>query len=223
MTRARGAGSGPILPPPRLPAPGTFKAALPEPHPTPQQPRPRRRPPTSRRYDLALAVAGAPAPPDYQAPAAYRDESGRETYAAPRSPDPGADPESDDQAMPAERGYVAPAGLAARPPPGAPTVRPSTKRKHVPPPVLDELLESTADSLLLVAEPDGSTAFDVAIRDDVFDELACRIAVRDRHVTATFRVRDANLRRLLAAETGRLRVQLAERGLIVDEIIVAEE
>jgi hypothetical protein len=110
-----------------------------------------------------------------------------------------------------------------RPPPGVPTIRPPARRRYQPPPVLDELLETTDDSLLVVTNPDGSTAFDISIRDDVFDELACRITLRDRHVTATFRVADANLRRLLEAEAGRLRARLSDRGLTVDEIVVRED
>jgi hypothetical protein len=110
----------------------------------------------------------------------------------------------------------------ARPPPGAPAVRGAPARQRKPPAALETALESTADSLLLVNAPDGSCAFEIAIKDDVFDELACRIALRDHRVTAIFRARDPHLRRLLEAESGRLRALLADRGLHVSAIVVSD-
>ncbi len=115
-------------------------------------------------------------------------------------------------------------GGAARPPVGAvATVRPSVGRATEPLPKLEELLASTAEDLTLVNEPDGGVAFEIIIRDEVFSELVCRVAVRDHRVTAIFKVGDMNLRRLLEAETGRLRASLSERGLMVDEIEVCSD
>lgn len=213
----------PTLPPPRRPAAGSFKPGQP---PSPSKSssgrdrRLLRASETSR--DSAKSDAGAPARP------------------AVRSHDPFGSIRCYDMALAiisassaAKVIGTATAGSAMaeampavefdRPPPGVPIIRPPARRRYQPPPALDELLETTADSLLVVTNPDGSTAFDISIRDDVFDELACRIAIRDRRVTATFRVADANLRRLLEAEAGRLRARLSDRGLTVDEIIVGED
>jgi hypothetical protein len=159
-------------------------------------PGPSETPGGGRKYDLALAAAGLTA----DSTAAPRLTN--ETPPLPSSGNPTAPP--------------------PRPPPGAPTVRPPARRIIRPTPALDGLLASAADSMMLVTEPDGSTAFDIAIRDDVFDELACRVHLRDGHLSATFRVHDPNLRRLLEAEVGRLRASLADRGLVVDDIAVAE-
>ncbi len=109
-----------------------------------------------------------------------------------------------------------------RPPPGAPAIRAGARRPAVEA-LPQDILESTAESALLVADPDGSTSFEVAIRDEVFADLACRITLRDDGLVATFRVGDDNLRRLLEAEAGRLRARLEERGLRVRaiEVVVA--
>ncbi|MBN1960354.1 MAG: hypothetical protein JW841_05370 [Deltaproteobacteria bacterium] len=148
-----------------------------------------------RRYDLALKLTGV------------KEEEKNPIAKSPESSNNASSDQYDE---------------TVRPPPGAPTIRPSVHRQHQVPPDLDDLLQNTANSLLLVAEPDGATAFDISIRDDVFDELACRIAIRDHTVTATFRVADTNLRRLLEAEAGRLRAQLSDRGFKVDQIIICE-
>jgi len=116
------------------------------------------------------------------------------------------------------------AALPRRPPPGAPTVRPSAPR---PSPDEDAdwqtTLNNTAQALQMVAEPDGSTAFEVTLRDDVLQDVTCRVAIREHRLTATFRVADVSLRRLLEGESGRLRARLEERGLHVEEIRVIEE
>ncbi len=149
-----------------------------------------------RRYDLALAAAGMQAAEE-------------ET------------PHQLPPAAPAKQADLRSTLRPGRPPPGAPTVRPPAKRQKAEP-VPQDLLESTADSMLLVSEPDGSSAFEVSIRDDLFDELTCRISWRDGGLVAEFRAADVDLRRLLAAESGRLRVRLEEKGIRVAEVLVRE-
>lgn len=109
------------------------------------------------------------------------------------------------------------------PPAGVPMVRksaPPTRRAEA---VSQDLLEQAADTALLMTEGDGTTSFQISFHDDVFADLACTIAVRASRVTATFRVRDENLRRLLEAESGRLRVSLESRGLKVEDVRVVVE
>ncbi len=108
----------------------------------------------------------------------------------------------------------------ARPPPGAATVRPPLKTGLKAAEVDHEVWQQTADTALLRTQSDGGMAFDIVIRDDVFADLSCTIAVNDGHATATFRVRDVNTRRLLEAEVGRLRAALEGRGLRVDRVEV---
>jgi flagellar hook-length control protein FliK len=86
-----------------------------------------------------------------------------------------------------------------------------------------ELLATAADSALLSTDDAGTTSFDIAFDDELFADLACRISVSQGRVVATFRVRDVNLRRLLEAETPRLRARLEERGLKVGEVRVEME
>ena len=112
-------------------------------------------------------------------------------------------------------------GAAVRPPPGAPVVRPSVAAPSAVDVVPQELLQTTADSALLTNNPDGTVEFDIAFSDELFDEMACKVSIaKDGRVVATFRVHDVNLRRLLEAESGRLRVGLEARGLKVAEIRV---
>jgi hypothetical protein len=122
--------------------------------------------------------------------------------------------------MPLAEQVIPPRARPDRPPPGAPTVRPAVQRKSDPGAVSQDLLEGTADTAMLVANPDGTTSFDIAFNDDVFPNLACRITIADGKVVATFRVEDQNLRRLLEAEAGRLRASLEDRGLKVAEVRV---
>lgn len=160
-----------------------------------------------RRYDLALSMLGAQ-------PQSMGDD---ETAVMTRA-----------QALYAEAvvlGETEPTQvqepeLPLYPPVGAPVVRPSLKEKKGVQAVPQGLLEDAADSVMLVQDPDGATSFDIAVSDTLFDELSCRITLKDKRVVATFRVRDANTRRLLEAEAGRLRVQLESRGLTVDEVRV---
>ena len=90
------------------------------------------------------------------------------------------------------------------------------------PPVREEVpIEETAKRVFFGDTPDGGQGFQVLIRDEVFEDLRCSIDVLEGGgVRATFFVRDTNLRRLLEAETGRLRTQLEARGLRVSEILV---
>lgn len=102
-----------------------------------------------------------------------------------------------------------------------PMIRPSVKRPAPRAPVVSkELLQKAAKGARLIAEPDGSTSFDITFNDEVFDDLSCRITVTGDQIIAVFTVQDQNLRRLLEAESGRLRAQLEGRGLRVGEIRV---
>ncbi len=91
-----------------------------------------------------------------------------------------------------------------------------------PPPAPQEVpIEETAKRVFFGETPDGGQGFQVLIRDEVFEDLRCSIEVLDGGgVRATFFVQDTNLRRLLEAETGRLRAQLEARGLRVSELQV---
>jgi hypothetical protein len=105
--------------------------------------------------------------------------------------------------------------LPVRPPPYAPTIRPSPRRAE-PTHVDNAHLATAADTALLSARPDGGYAFEIAFSDELFHDLACEIQVgQDGKVVAVFRVGDNDTRRLLEAEAGRLRAQLEERGLVV--------
>jgi hypothetical protein len=165
-----------------------------------------------RRYDLALSKVGrgAPAPPQVET---------MEPVAPPTQPEPETVEAEDPEESPAEDA----ADVPARPPPGAPFVRPPVTRGPGPEAVSQDLLETAADSAMLRTDPDGTSSFDIAFSDDLFHDLACRITVNDGRVVATFRVHDDNTRRLLEAEAGRLRVRLEERGLRVGEVRVEVE
>lgn len=98
-------------------------------------------------------------------------------------------------------------------------VRRGLTRPPAPEPVPQALIEATADTAMLVADG-GVQWFEVAIRHDVFPDLRCKISIRGEEVVALFEAPDANGRRLLEAESGRLRTMLEARGLKVAEIIV---
>jgi hypothetical protein len=104
-------------------------------------------------------------------------------------------------------------------------VRPSVRKKEADPEpsAASRMLESTARNAMIVEEPGGGTSFDITFRDDVFEDLACRITIHGERVIAVFRVQNQNLRRLLEAESGRLRAQLEGRGLRVEEVRVEVE
>lgn len=112
--------------------------------------------------------------------------------------------------------------LARRPPPFAPMVRPSPPKRTGPAQVDEASLSAMVDTSMLVASPDGSASFEIAFDHEVFNNLACSITVTPAGVVATFKVEDANTRRLLEAEAGRLRVQLADRGLKVADVRVEQ-
>ncbi len=172
-------------------------------------------PPASpRRYDLALTLLGAAGhyddavafdPDATQAGAARYEASAVYEASTTYAPLPPA-PESE-----------------ARPPLGAPAVRPSAPARPAPEAIDQSLLETLADNALLHQNPDGSASFEVSFNDDVFQDLACTIQLAEDGVIATFRALDANTRRLLKAEAGRLRVRLEDRGLKVREVRVASE
>lgn len=104
-----------------------------------------------------------------------------------------------------------------------PTIRPGVPVSPVLPP--EEVpLHRTAKKVFLGENEDGAQGVSVLIRDDLFENLRCTIDVEsDGRVKATFFVKDTNLRRLLEAESGRLRDSLEARGLKVREVAVVVE
>ena len=101
-----------------------------------------------------------------------------------------------------------------RPPHGAPMIRPPIRQRSSTVGTLDsETLASAARYAHLEQVEDGAI-MEIGIDEDLFAGLACKVSVAAGHVTATFRVGgDANLRRLLEAEKGRLHAALEERGM----------
>ena len=206
-----------------------------------------------RRYDLALTVALGPQqarllmeqatsvpPPRASAVAPPRASAPPMARAPTRSDKLGLLPMEDDPTTISEDSTLEPTVIhtlpdpptreanrpaPTRPPAGAVTVRAPLKTGQKPAEVDQEAWQQTADTALLRTQPDGGMAFDVVIRDDVFADLSCTIAVHEGHATATFWVSDANTRRLLEAEAGRLRSALEGRGLRVEriEVIVNKE
>jgi len=159
-----------------------------------------------RRYDVAMAtVAALEGAQEVTAPLP------EPLCAEPTPTDTDDEPTAEDDDLP------------VRPPPGAPTVRPPTRRPAGPAAVPQDVLEKTAQSALLLNSPDGNASFEIAFRDDVFEDLACCISTHDDGLVATFKVADQNLRRLLEAESGRLRVKLEDRGLKVKAVEVEIE
>ena len=140
--------------------------------------------------------------------AALSDETPAIARDAPRGPPPPPDEEDE------------PTRITSRPPPFAPMVRPSAPAPKGAELVDQDTLTAMVDTSMLVAQPDGTAAFEIAFDDEVFQNLACTIAVGPGGVIATFRAPDVNTRRLLEAEAGRLRVRLSERGLKVAEVRV---
>ncbi len=111
--------------------------------------------------------------------------------------------------------------LPAHPPHGAPMVRPSApapaQREYGD---AQETLEATASGARLFSQPDGSSAFEIDFKDEVFEDLTCMIQSSDAGIEATFKVQDVNTRRLLEGEKDRLRVALESRGLKVQAVRV---
>ena len=69
--------------------------------------------------------------------------------------------------------------------------------------------------------PDGTHALEIEFHDHVLEHLRCRLhQVAGAGVVAVFTVTDHNCRRLLEAESGRLRAQLERRGIRVQGIEV---
>lgn len=131
-----------------------------------------------------------------------------------------ANPEDEPSFEPTHVAVIPPAD---RPPPFAPMVRPSPPPRRGPEAVDQDALQSMVDTSMLIANPDGTAAFEIAFDDEVFQNLACSISITPAGVVATFKVSDANTRRLLEAEAGKLRVRLSERGLKVAEVRVESE
>lgn len=151
-----------------------------------------------RRYDRALAILGGHALPEVNPPVDPAVAS-----------DVGSEPE--------------PTLTPRYPPLGSPAVRPSAPARPAPTPVDQSLLEGMAENALVLHGPDGAASFEISFHDDVFSDLACCVSVEDGQVVATFRVCDVNTRRLLEAESGRLRSQLEERGLKVRAVRVVTQ
>tara|TARA_Y100001934_G_C11901877_1_gene562611 strand:+ start:53 stop:496 length:444 start_codon:yes stop_codon:yes gene_type:complete len=85
----------------------------------------------------------------------------------------------------------------------------------------DVPLEDAVKRLFCAENPDGTRGFQIEIKDELFDRLRCSIDIMvDGRVRAIFYVQDHNLRRLLEAESARLRAQLEGRGLKVGEVLV---
>ena len=78
----------------------------------------------------------------------------------------------------------------------------------------DAVLEHAADQAFFSTNESGEATFELMISDELFDNLRCSITVGRNGVCAVFHVGgDVDLRRLLEAESGRLRTSLEERGL----------
>ncbi len=192
---------------------------------------------SGRRYDATLAFIQAMAGPleqtglvtNYNDEMVYRDtpvqghtaiepttvddaEMDRLSALSSGAPPPPPDEQGD-----------GPTRITSRPPPFAPMVRPSAPAPKGPETIDQDTMTAMVDTTMLVSQPDGSAAFEIAFDDEVFQNLACTIAVGPSGVIATFRAPDINTRRLLEAEAGRLRVRLSERGLKVAEVRVESE
>lgn len=102
------------------------------------------------------------------------------------------------------------------------TVRPGLRRHAPTQAAASRQLEQMADAALLRVDPSGALRFEVAIEDVVLGPLTCHIVMADRRVSAFFYSATVETYRLLTAESGRLRVMLAERGLRLGEVRVLE-
>ena len=186
-----------------------------------------------RRYDIALSmVTGAPwwsatseddaAPlPGIAVPAAPASASRAQEASRGQQESHWDNVPTQQTLLPTELFNESTSPMLKAPPPFAPTVRKSAPVPHAADVVTQELLEQTADTALLMNQPDGTASFQIAFRDEVFADLACTISRRsDGQIAAVFQVEDDNLRRLLEAETGRLRNNFEARGLKVADIKV---
>lgn len=101
-----------------------------------------------------------------------------------------------------------------RPPPGMAAVRPSVPAPQEVTRVGDEILSTAADSAFFSKNDSGEATFELMISDELFENLRCSITVGKGGVSAVFHVgSDPDLRRLLEAESGRLRASLEAKGL----------
>jgi len=104
--------------------------------------------------------------------------------------------------------------LMLRPPPGLASVRPSVPAPQLVSRADDQVLATAAESAFFSANDAGEATFDLMISDELFENLRCSITVGRNGVAAIFHVGDdVDLRRLLEAESGRLRASLEARGL----------
>jgi hypothetical protein len=173
-----------------------------------------------RRYDATLAYIEATTGPVSSAIATPARPGMDVGASAGTTADLGADADEDINAAELARLDALASEPLQRPPPFAPMVRPSPPKRTGAERVDQATLSGIVDTSMLVASPDGSASFEIAFDDEVFQNLACSITVTPAGVIATFKVEDANTRRLLEAEAGRLRNQLADRGLRVADVRV---
>lgn len=159
----------------------------------------------------------ADAPPPSDGPGRQQSGDTDTSQIGPAQASGNALPEEDTQPM--QQGGRASA--MARPPAGAPAVRASVAEPRAET-VPQTALETAADGVMLLQQPDGSTAFEIDFSDATFADLTCRISFTNGQVRALFRVPDADARRLLESEAGRLRARLEERGLRVDAVEIEQ-
>ena len=104
--------------------------------------------------------------------------------------------------------------ILARPPPGMASVRPSVAIPARQERAEDDVLAQAADQAFFSTNESGDATFELMISDELFDNLRCSITVGKKGVEAVFHVGgDADLRRLLEGESGRLRASLEAKGL----------
>lgn len=110
-----------------------------------------------------------------------------------------------------------------RPPPGMASVRPSVPSPAKPERADADVLAQAADSAFFSTSESGDAMFELMISDDLFDNLRCSISVGKGGVEAVFHVGgDVDLRRLLEAESGRLRASLEAKGLKAVSVRIEE-
>jgi hypothetical protein len=83
-------------------------------------------------------------------------------------------------------------------------------------------LASLADAARIGTTSEGAY-IEWAFRDDVFENVLCRVFIQKEGTLAEFVVHNDHHRRLFEAEAGRLRVSLEERGLRNVQVKVVQE
>jgi hypothetical protein len=104
------------------------------------------------------------------------------------------------------------------------SVRPSVPAPQQATRVGDEILSTAADSAFFSKTDSGEAIFELMISDELFENLRCSITVGKGGVSAVFHVGgDKDLRRLLEAESGRLRASLEAKGLRAVSVSIEAE